>query len=128
MKRIAIGSENGLSSIQRQAIIETNSGLLSIEPLETHFLIKISNFSFTKMHLKISSSKWRPFCPRGDEISLIKSPGLNKPKWWLLMISYMASEIVVSIGSGNGLSREILHVDRRFDPEERTLVEFNQMR
>ena len=28
-------------------------------------LIKIKNFSFTKMRLKISSAKWQPFCPRG---------------------------------------------------------------
>ena len=27
------------------------------------------SFSFTKMHLKISSAKWQPFCPRGDELS-----------------------------------------------------------
>ena len=39
---------------------------LSIEPLGTilsEILIKIRNFSFMKMHLKISSAKWRPFCP-----------------------------------------------------------------
>ena len=33
----------------------------------SEILIKIQNFSFTKMHLKISSSKWRPFCSGGDE-------------------------------------------------------------
>ena len=26
------------------------------------------NLSFTKIHLKISSTKWRPFCPGGDEL------------------------------------------------------------
>ena len=31
------------------------------------FFIGIQNFSFTKMHLKISSAKRRPFCPGGDE-------------------------------------------------------------
>ena len=35
-------------------------------PCET--LIKIQNFSFTKMHLKISSANRRPFCPGGDEL------------------------------------------------------------
>ena len=30
--------------------------------------IKIQNFSFMTMHLKMSSGKWRPFCPRGDEL------------------------------------------------------------
>ena len=49
----------------RQAITWTNADILSIGPLETSFSeirIKIQNFSFTKMHLKISSGKWRPFC------------------------------------------------------------------
>ena len=27
------------------------------------FFIKIQNVSFTKMHMKISSAKWQPFCP-----------------------------------------------------------------
>ena len=31
-------------------------------------LIKIQNFSFTKMHLKLSSAKWRLFSPGGDEL------------------------------------------------------------
>ena len=31
-------------------------------------------FSFTKMHLKISSVKWRPFCPGKDELNI---PYLN---------------------------------------------------
>ena len=46
-------------------------GLLSIGPIGTNFsetLIKMQNFSFMKMHLKISSAKWRPFCPGGDEL------------------------------------------------------------
>ena len=44
----------------------TSAGLLSIGPLETNIseiLIQIQNFSFTKMHLKISSAKRWPFCP-----------------------------------------------------------------
>ena len=60
-----IGSDNALSPVQRQAIIWTNAGILSIGPLGTNFsdiLIKIDTFSFTKMHLKIMSGKWRPFC------------------------------------------------------------------
>ena len=53
-------------------IISSNAALLSIGPLGTNFseiLVKIQNFSFTKMHLKISSAKWRPFCPKGDELT-----------------------------------------------------------
>ena len=59
-----IGSDNGLSPGRRQAIIWTNTGILLIGPLGTNFneiLIKIQTFSFTKIHLKISSAKWRPF-------------------------------------------------------------------
>ena len=69
---VSIGSDNGLLPIQRQAIIKTNAGLLSIGPLKTNFheiLSKIQNFSFMKMYLKISSAKWQPFCPGGGEIT-----------------------------------------------------------
>ena len=41
-------------------------GYCELDPRGTNFseiLIKIQNFSFTKMHLKISSVKRRPFCP-----------------------------------------------------------------
>ena len=50
-----IGSDNGLSSGRRQAIIWTNAGILLIGPLGTNFneiLIEIHTFSFKKMHLK----------------------------------------------------------------------------
>ena len=60
-----IGSDNGLSPGWRHAIIRTNAGILLIGPLETNFneiLIKIYIFWFKKMHLKMSSWKWRPFC------------------------------------------------------------------
>ena len=45
---------------------------LSIGPPGTNFseiLIKIQNFSFTKNNMQISSAKWRPFCPGGDELN-----------------------------------------------------------
>ena len=70
-KQVSFGSDDGLSPIRRQATISTNAGLLSIRPLRTNFseiLIKIQNFSFRKMHLKIKSGKWQPFCPGGDEL------------------------------------------------------------
>ena len=60
-----IGSDNGLAPDRHQAIIWTNAGILSSEPLGTNFseiLIKIHIFSFKKMHLQMSSGKWRPFC------------------------------------------------------------------
>ena len=64
-KLTIIGSDNGLSPGQRQAIIWTNAGILLIGPLGTNFsevLSDIHAFSFKKMHLKMSSAKWRPFC------------------------------------------------------------------
>ena len=60
-----IGSDNGLSPCRHRAIIWTNAGMLSVEPLGTNFsenLIKILTFSFKKMHLKMLSGKWWPFC------------------------------------------------------------------
>ena len=60
-----IGSDNGMPPGRRQAIIWTNAEILLIGPLGTKFnelLIEIHTFSFTKMYLKMSSGKWRPFC------------------------------------------------------------------
>ena len=58
------GSDNSLSPGRRQAIIWTNAGILLIGPLGTNFseiFSEIQLFSFKKMHLKMSSVKWRPF-------------------------------------------------------------------
>ena len=58
-KLTIIGSDNGLSPDQRQAIIWTNAGLLLIGPLGRNFseiLIQILTFSFKKMRLKVSSA------------------------------------------------------------------------
>ena len=55
----------GLSPGRRQAITWTNVGILLIGPLGTNFsemLIEIHTFLFKKIHLKMSSGKWRPFC------------------------------------------------------------------
>ena len=63
-KLTIIGSDNGLSTGRRQAIIWTNAGILSIRTLGTYFseiLGKIHSFSFKKMHLKMSSAKGRLF-------------------------------------------------------------------
>ena len=64
-KLTIIGSDNGLSPGRRQAIIWTNAGIFLIGPLGTNFseiLTEIHAFSFKKIHLKMSSAKWRPFC------------------------------------------------------------------
>ena len=57
--------DNGLSPDRRRAIIWTNTGMLLIRTLGTNcgeILSEIHIFSFMKMHLKMSSAKWRPFC------------------------------------------------------------------
>ena len=64
-KLTVIGSDNGLSPDQRQAIIWTDTGLLLIGPLGTNIseiLIGILTFLLKKMHLKVSSAKRQPFC------------------------------------------------------------------
>ena len=60
-----IGSNNGLLPDRHQAIIWTNAGILLIRTSGTNFSEKLSEIhivSFTKMNLKVSSAKWRPFC------------------------------------------------------------------
>ena len=57
-----IGSDNDLSPDRRHAIIRPNAG---IRPLWTKFIeisIDIHTFPFKKIHFKMSSGKWRPFC------------------------------------------------------------------
>ena len=65
IKVTIIVSDHDLSPGRRQAVIWNNAGILLIEPLGTNFsgsLIEIHTFSFKKMHLKMSSGKWRPSC------------------------------------------------------------------
>ena len=76
-----IGSDNGLSPGRRQAITWTNVGILLIGPLGTNFsemLIEIHTFSFKKIHLKMSSGKWQPFC-LGLNV-------LSRWAWWRLQV------------------------------------------
>ena len=64
-KLIMTVSHNGLAPSRRQVIIWTSVGILLIGPLGTHFseiLFEIHTFSFKRIHLKMSSGKWQPFC------------------------------------------------------------------
>ena len=64
-KVLIIGSDNGLSPGGLQAIIWINAVILLIGHLGTNssdILFEIHIFSFRKIHLKMSSGKWRPFC------------------------------------------------------------------
>ena len=79
---LQIGS--ALSPVWCQAIIWTNAGSLSIGPLGTMFseiLMKIQFFSFIKMHLKISSAKWQPFCQGGDGLTTLSHKYYGNQCW-----------------------------------------------
>ena len=103
---VSIGSDNGLSPGWHQAIIWTNAYVLSIRPQGTYFneiLFEIKIFLFTKMRLNMSSAKWWPFCPRGDELmsDLCSASSLDVLQiWgvfggqnhWINLIMYMATK------------------------------------
>ena len=129
-----IGSDNGLSPTRRQAIIWTNAGILLIRPLRTNFseiFIEVYTFSFKKMHSKMSSGKWRPFCVGlnvlrqyiqiihsvhiGEELALLDYQIISRSKlhvnkcWAMCYLTETEWSIHVSvnyatIGSDNGLS------------------------
>ena len=61
-----IGPDNVLSPGRRQAIIWSNAGISLIWLFRTNFseiLSEIFTFLFNIMHLKMSCTKWRQFCP-----------------------------------------------------------------
>ena len=83
---VSIGSGNGLSAVQCQAITWTNADLLSMGRLGTNFSeTQIKIFCFMKVHFKMLSVKWQPFSPRGDELSV--------PLHMFLHISLFAGEM-----------------------------------
>ena len=64
-KSTNIGWDNGFLPRRHPAIIWTNAGIFLIEPLGTKFseiLFEFHTFFLKKMHLKMSSTKWGPFC------------------------------------------------------------------
>ena len=76
--RVSIGSDYG----RRQAIILTNAGILLIWPLGTNLSeisVKIKNFSFTKMHLKMSSAKMAAILLCNSKSLLFVSPIMPSP-------------------------------------------------
>ena len=89
-KLIIIGSDNGLSPSRHQAIIWTNAGKLLIGPLGTNFseiLIEIYTFSFKRMHLKMPSAKWRPFC-LGLNVLIIHAPAVAVAMFHVMLWSH----------------------------------------
>ena len=97
-KLTMIGSDNGLALGRCQTIIWTNHGILLIWPLGTNFseiLIGIQTFSFKKMHLKMSSARWRPFCLGLNVLTVIHSLDTSEhwQKWKAIVKQYFASTV-----------------------------------
>ena len=102
-KLAIIGSDNGLSPERHQAIIWTNAGILLIGSLGTilnEISIGIQTFSFKKMHLKMSSAKWRPFCLGLKEAKPIRNQSL-------VMINYN-NQVTSQSNSSSDFFLEIL--------------------
>ena len=88
-----IGSDNGLSPGRRQAIIWTNAGILLIRTLGTNFseiLGEIHSFSFSKMHLKMSSATWLLF---GLGLNELRA-NTNRELQWLDLNSLWLSDTI----------------------------------
>ena len=93
-KLTIIVSDNSLPPGRCQAIIWTNAGLLLIGPLGTNFseiLIEILTFSFKKLHLKVSSAKWHPFCLSLNVLMAV-TWYLCSEIWLMWQYSHKASE------------------------------------
>ena len=120
-KLTIIGSDNGLSPGRRQAIIWTNAGILLIRPWGTNFsenFIRNQIFSFKKMHLKMSSAKWRPvylglnvlliyiskMCPMcvSAQIWMLWFQGKDWCRWWSVVRSiyfYLLQIVCVTLNN-----------------------------
>ena len=96
-KLTIIGSDNGLSPGRRQAIIWTNAGILLIRTSRTNF--EIHTFSFKKMHLKMSSGKWRPFCLGLNELKLHWSIHLSVHLSQIMIVYTMTLKFILKIFS-----------------------------
>ena len=86
-KLTLIGSDNGLWPCRCQAISWTNAVILLIEPLGINFseiLIEIHIFSFKKIHLKMSSAKWHPFCLGLNVLRVLhcSTPAVQRSVYW----------------------------------------------
>ena len=91
VNQVSIASDNGLSSIRQYYLSHyvNQCFLLLIVHLGTNcneIPINIWKYSFTKMHLKISSDKWQPFFSGEDELRRQKDALLrhhNDENSWL---------------------------------------------
>ena len=129
-KLTVIGSDDGLSPGRRQAIIWANVGILLIGPLGTNFSensIEILTFSFTKMRLKVSSAKWRPFC-LGLNVLIDAYMCVTRPQC-VKINAYRSVEIVACWTSSGSESWPMLHYMsfRKFKENLCSLILFQKM-
>ena len=97
-----IDPDNGLSPRRRQAIIWSNAGILLTGTLGTNFIKVLSEFhtfSFMKMHLKMSSGKWRPFCLG---LNVLWTSVLRPLRDWIHMV------IIIDISTTTCFKNDIL--------------------
>ena len=102
-----ISSDNGLAPGRRQAIIWTNAGILLIGPWETNFseiLISIHAFSFKKIHLKISSAKWRPFCLGLNVLNIMTTGSLLSNMRLLCQLGCKGLDTIQRVWIGDALT------------------------
>ena len=99
-KLTIIDSDNGLwPGWRRQPIIWTNAEILLNGLLGTsvsEILIEFYKCSFKKMHLKMSSGKWGPFCFGLNVLRLIY---LCSP---LIVLTFFVLGMILNILLGNG--------------------------
>ena len=110
-KLTIIGSDNGLATGRRQAIMWTNAGILLIQTLGTNIskiLSKIHTFSFTEMHLKMSSGKWQPFCL---SLNVLTS---SKSDLGLISVVSVPNEIPIYTVLCHSMSQCIMHQYRSY--------------
>ena len=93
-----IGSDNGVSPVQHQAIIWTNAVLLSFG-LKLQIVFK--PFHSIKMHLKMSFAKRRPFC---HGLNVLMKPPLNEVALWLTIFSHAWDSRPTSKETGTSVS------------------------
>ena len=118
VKLTIIGSDNGLSPGRRQAIIWTNTEILLFGPLGTNFieiLNGIQTFSFKKMHLQMSSAKWRPLCLGLNVLSSVNIPVSGGGGCWVVCPPKLPDHCVYNIYLYQCIfSTLILKLHRRF--------------
>ena len=68
VNKVSIGSGNGLSPVQCQAITCLIVNWTLRNKFQWNFN-QIQTFLFIKVHFEISSAKWQAFCPGGDALN-----------------------------------------------------------